>query len=246
MFSIFKKKPVGVVDLSALKTDMHSHLLPGIDDGSPDVATSIELIKGLQDLGYQKFITTPHILSGMYENDANTIGQAYAVLQEEIQKQKLAVDISAAAEYFLDDHFDNLLTKQVPFLTIKDNLVLVEFSFMAISANYKNLLFQLQIKGFQPILAHPERYVYLTRNLDIFGELKSAGCLFQLNLLSLAGGYGKPTMELAHTLLKKDYIDLIGTDLHHSRHLQAIRNSPQVMPVINKLLDAGRLLNPSL
>ena len=247
MFSIFKKKqPVGVVDLSGLKTDMHSHLLPGIDDGSPDVVTSIELIQGLQDLGYQKFITTPHILLGMYDNDPQTIGHAHKKLREEIQSRKIVVDIAAAAEYFLDDHFENLLNEKTAFLTIKDNLVLVEFSFIDISANYKKLLFNLQIQGYQPILAHPERYVYLSRNLHIFDELKSAGCLFQLNLLSLAGGYGKPTMELAQVLLKKDYIDLIGTDLHHSRHLQALRNSPQVMPVINKLLDAGRLLNPSL
>lgn len=246
MFSIFKRKPTGTVDLSALKTDMHSHLLPGIDDGSPDVNTSIELIKGLQELGYQKFIATPHILSGMYENDASSIASAYAKLKEEIKERQASVDISAAAEYFLDDHFESLLERKETFLTIKDKLVLVEFSFMAISANYKKQLFQLQIQGYQPILAHPERYVYLSRNLDIFDELKSAGCLFQLNLLSLAGGYGKPTMELANTLIKKDYIDLVGTDLHHSRHLHAIRNSPQIMPIINKLLDAGRLLNPSL
>jgi len=247
MFSIFKKRqPVGPVDFSGLKTDMHSHLLPGIDDGSPNPATSIELIKGLQDLGYQKFITTPHVLLGMYENDAQSIGEAYKRLQEEIHEQKIKVDISPAAEYFLDDHFENLLNSNTPFLSFKDNLVLVEFSFMAISANYKKLLFNLQIKGYRPILAHPERYVYLTRNMDIFDELKSAGCLFQVNLLSLAGAYGKPTLELAHTLIKKDYVDLLGTDLHHSRHLDALRHSSQIMPVVNKLLDAGRLLNSSL
>lgn len=246
MFSIFKKKPIVEVDLSALKTDMHSHLLPGIDDGAPDTSTSIQLINGLQELGFQKFITTPHILSGMYDNDANTIGQAYSRLSNELLQQNLKVDISAAAEYFLDDHFEHLLEARVPFLTIKDNLVLVEFSFMAISANYKRQLFQLQIMGYQPILAHPERYAYLTKSLGIFDELKNAGCLFQLNLLSISGGYGKPTMELANTLIKKDYIDFISTDLHHSRHLEAIRHSPQIMPTINKLLDGGRLLNPVL
>lgn len=246
MFSIFKKKPAGKVDLSGLGTDMHSHLLPGIDDGSPRPETSIELIRGLQDLGYQQFITTPHILWGMYENDQHTISAANSQLQEAMQKSGMKIPLQAAAEYFLDDHFDQLLEEKVPLLTLKDNLVLVEFSFINISSNFKNQLFRMQIGGYQPVLAHPERYLYLTRDKNVFDDLKSAGCLFQLNLLSLAGGYGKPTQELANYLVKQNYVDLLGTDLHHSRHLDALRNSPQIMSTVSSLLDSGRLLNPTL
>lgn len=246
MFSIFKKKYNGKIDFSALRTDMHSHLLPGIDDGATDVNNSIELIKGLEDIGYKKFITTPHIFQDMYKNDAESIGRAYDILTEE--KRRLAIDIpiAAAAEYYLDDHFDTLLTNKTPLLTLKGNLVLVEFSFVNAPINYKSQLFQLQIHGYQPVLAHPERYLYLDRNRKLYDELKDAGCLLQLNILSIAGYYGKPSQELALYLLKKQYVDFLGTDLHHLRHLDALRHAAGIMPLVNDLLQSGRLLNPSL
>src|SRR5439155_20763493 len=105
MFSIFKKKNKTSLDLSGIGTDMHSHLLPGIDDGSPDVATSLQLIAGLQELGYKKFITTPHILWDMYKNDAVSITSAHAGLKHALLQNNMDVPITAAAEYFLDDHF---------------------------------------------------------------------------------------------------------------------------------------------
>lgn len=246
MFSIFKKKEKLPVDFSGLVTDMHSHLLPGIDDGSTDVDNSLELIKGLQELGFRNFITTPHILWDLYKNTPQTIGAAHQLLQQKLQSEKMDVNISAAAEYFLDDHFDDLLSAKTPFLIIKNKMVLVEFSFLSAPVNYKNLLFNLQIGGYQPILAHPERYTYLAGQKQVFDELKSGGCLFQTNLLSLAGHYGPATSDLAHYLIKKGMIDFLGTDLHHLRHLDALRRANHLMPVVNDLLQSGRLLNPSL
>ena len=110
----------------------------------------------------------------------------------------------------------------------------------------KDQLFQLQISGYQPVLAHPERYLYFSNARQVFDTLKDAGCLFQVNLLSLAGHYGKATQDLANYLIKKDYVDLLGTDLHHLRHLDLLRSSPQLNPVIKSLLDSGRLMNPEL
>jgi protein-tyrosine phosphatase len=246
MFSIFKKKRSGGVDLSALGTDMHSHLLPGIDDGSPDDATSLLLIKGLQQLGYQQFITTPHILWDVHKNDAASITKAHGQLQAALQQEQLTVPIRAAAEYYLDDHFDELLRKDVPLLPIKDNLVLVEFSFVTMPLNVKEKLFELQIKGYKPILAHPERYSYLLPQKQVFDELKQAGCYFQLNLLSLTGYYGKATQDLAAYLIKKKYIDYLGTDLHHDRHLQALQSSHSLMDSVKQLLDSGNILNDTL
>jgi tyrosine-protein phosphatase YwqE len=246
MFSIFKKKSAVNVDLSALGTDMHSHLLPGIDDGSPDDATSLMLMKGLQQLGYRRFITTPHIMWDVHQNDATIIGNAHKQLELALQQDGLNTPIRAAAEYFLDDHFDRLLEQNVPLLTIKDNWVLVEFSFIAPPRNLKETLFELQIKGYKPILAHPERYSYLVSNKEMYDELKEAGCHFQLNLLSLTGYYGKGTNDLAHYLIKKKYINLLGTDLHHERHLDALRSSSSLMSGVNSLLDSGSILNASL
>lgn len=246
MFSIFKKKRAVSVDLSALGSDMHSHLLPGIDDGSPDTATSLTLIRGLQQLGYRQFITTPHIMWDVHKNDATSIRNAHGQLQQSLQQEGLGIPVSAAAEYYLDDHFDELLHRNVPLLTVKDNWVLVEFSFVTLPMNAKEKLFELQIKGYKPILAHPERYNYLVSQKKWFDELKDAGCYFQLNLLSLTGYYGKIPSELAQYLIKKKYIDLLGTDLHHQRHLDALQSSSSLMDGVKSLLDSGKILNASL
>jgi protein-tyrosine phosphatase len=247
MFSIFNKKKKPRLDLSGLVADMHSHLLPGIDDGSPDTETSLELIAGLQELGYRKFITTPHILWDMYKNDATTIGAAYEELQQAAQQQyNAAVPVKAAAEYFLDEHFDELLQNNVPLLTIHKNWVLVEFSFVTTPLNFKDKLFNMQMKGYQPILAHPERYLYFMSDRKWYDELKDAGCYFQLNILSLAGYYGKASLQLAHYLIGKRYVNLLGTDCHHFRHLNTLRNAHNIMEPVMSLLDSGQLLNPSL
>lgn len=247
MFSLFRKnKKIEAIDFSSIATDMHSHLMPGIDDGSPDVETSVMLIKGLMELGYKKFIATPHIMQDMYHNTPASIGIANIQLQKALQQQNIEVELRAAAEYMLDDHFDQLLENNSPLLTLKNNLVLVEFSFVSLPMNLQDKLFQMQMKGYRPVLAHPERYTYLAKNKEFYETLKNAGCLFQLNLLSLAGYYGKPSADLAAYLLSKDYIDLVGTDLHHDRHLAALAHYGPAYNSIRKLIDSGRLLNPEL
>ena len=246
MFSIFRRNKSVKVDLSDLGTDMHSHLIPGIDDGSDNVSTSISLINGLMELGYNRFITTPHIMWDMYKNNVSTIAAAHRQLQQAITENKLQVTTRAAAEYFMDDYFDNLVQTDSSLLTIRDKWVLVEISFASAPINFKNNIFQLMIKGYQPILAHPERYLYFAANKKLYEELKYMGCFFQLNLLSLAGYYGKTSQELAHYLIKKNYIDFLGTDLHHHRHLETLRTSAQIMDPVKALLDTGKILNPLL
>jgi protein-tyrosine phosphatase len=247
MFSIFKKKyPSTPVDFSGVKTDMHSHLIPGIDDGSPDLTTSLVLIKGLEDLGYKNLITTPHIMGDIYKNTPDIIHSGLADLVKELKTANSSVGIKAAAEYYLDDYFTDLLHGPAPLLTVNNKSVLVEFSFLFAPMNLKEELFNLQIKGYQVILAHPERYQYFAMNKKIYEEFKQMGCQFQLNILSLTGYYGKLPMELAHFLIAKNFIDFVGTDLHHFRHLEALRNSHTIMPHINDLLNRGHLLNPSL
>lgn len=247
MFSIFNKKKKVRLDLSGLVADMHSHLLPGIDDGSPDTETSLQLINGLQELGYRKFITTPHILWDMYKNDATTIGAAHQELQQAaLQQNNSTVPVTAAAEYFLDEHFDELLENDVPLLTIHKNWVLVEFSFVTTPLNFKDKLFTMQMKGYQPVLAHPERYLYFMSDRKWYDELKDAGCYFQLNILSLAGYYGKASLQLAHYLIGKQYVNLLGTDCHHFRHLDTLRNAHNIMEPVDSLLNSGKLLNPTL
>ncbi len=180
----------------------------------------------------------------LYKNNAQTISAAYQVLQE--SPATLPVPLHTAAEYYLDDYFDQLATSDTPFLTLKDKWILVEFSFVTVPVNLKQTLFNLQINGYQPVLAHPERYLYFSDDLKKYDDLHDAGCLFQMNLLSLTGYYGKGVQELGEYLVKKKYIDLLGTDLHHDRHLKALQTSPLINDLVQYLLDTGKILNPSL
>lgn len=243
MLSIFKKKSAANIDYSAVGTDMHSHLLPGIDDGAKEAADSLKYIKGLQELGFKKFITTPHIMADLYPNTAATIQSAFDKIKQEPGKD---VPVIPAAEYMLDDSFDALLNKGEQLRCIHENTVLVEFSFVTAPLDFKEKIFNLQMSGYQPLLAHPERYLYFAGTRAVYDELKSAGCQFAVNLLSFTGYYGKGSVELAQYLFKKDYIDYLGTDLHHDRHLDALRNAKAVMPIIQKLADSGKLLNAKL
>jgi len=243
MISFFKKRSHAAVDFSAIGTDMHSHLLPGIDDGAQDAAQSLELIKGLRELGFSRFVTTPHIMADLYPNTAATIEAAFQKLK---QAGGADIPVQPAAEYMLDENFDKVLGENQPLFCLRDKTVLVEFSFITTAINYKERLFELQIKGYQPVLAHPERYLYFAEARNIYHELRSAGCQFACNLLSFTGYYGKVSLELANFLLKNDCIDYLGTDLHHHRHLESLQKAHAVMPVVHKLADSGRLLNPRL
>lgn len=240
----FSKKKPDPADLSWLNADMHSHLLPGIDDGSPDINTSIELIKGFVGLGYKKIITTPHVLWGLYPNTTGIILEKLEEVKRNLELNGFSVEIRAAAEYFIDDHFAEELKKKTPLLTISGNMVLVEFSMLTPPLDLNEVLFEIQMQNYQPVLAHPERYTYLMRKKEVFDELKAAGCLFQLNLLSLSGYYGESVQSLADYLLKKNYYDLAGTDLHHEKHLAALKKLPSSQ--VNRLRDSGTIKNQLL
>ena len=243
MFSFFKKNRADdPVDLSWLGTDMHSHLVPGIDDGSQDMETTIELAKGFAALGYKKIITTPHVLWEMYPNTPAIITEGCSNVKEELRRQGVELEMGAAAEYYMDDHFAELLKAKEPLLTLRDNLVLVEFSMITAPFDLKEVLFELQMQNYQPVIAHPERYIYLRHNKDLFDELKGDGCLFQVNLLSLTGHYGTSIQELAEYLVKKEYYDYAGTDMHSVRHLEGLKKLGSSHP-FQKLKDSGRLQN---
>jgi protein-tyrosine phosphatase len=224
---------------------MHSHLIPGIDDGVKDMDASVRLIRGLMDLGYKKIITTPHVNADVYPNTPAIIGEGQAAVVAELRHQKLDVEFRAAAEYILNDFFTRALHNDEPFLTLKDKLILVELSFAVPAINLKEILFDLQLKGYQPVLAHPERYLYFGANKAWYDQLRDTGCLFQLNLLSLRGYYGKESQQLAEYLIKKKYVDLLGTDMHHEKHLGML-SSPKIFHAVHRLVDAGLIRNAGL
>jgi tyrosine-protein phosphatase YwqE len=245
LFSFFKKKSTEPFPFHRVGTDMHSHLLPGIDDGSPDIQTSIELIRGLEELGYSKFIATPHAMEDLYPNTPATIRAAHQALTDTLSRERPQTRISYAAEYLLDGAVDDILEKNEPMLTLHDKLVLVEISFASPPLHLKEVLFQIQMNGYQPVFAHPERYSFYHHQPGIYAEIKAMGCLFQSNLLSFSGYYGSSVRQAAEYLVQKGLTDLLGTDLHHHRHLEHLRELP-LTPSLARLLDEQGILNPSL
>jgi protein-tyrosine phosphatase len=245
VFSIFKKKSRPAGSLEGLVCDMHSHLIPGIDDGSPDIETSLLLVRGLIDLGYKKLITTPHINQDFFPNTPEMIGAGRDVVTAALRQQQIDVGFHAAGEYLMDDFFTARVASGA-LLSLRDKLVLVELSFAVPVINLREIIFDMQVQGYQPVLAHPERYLYFGVSKGWYDQLRDAGVLFQLNLLSFAGHYGRESRDLAAWLVKKQYVEYVGTDLHHEHHLEILRSSDSVFRAVQQLLDTGLLRNSLL
>jgi protein-tyrosine phosphatase len=237
----FKKKEIPLNDFFPEGfVDIHSHLLPGIDDGAKDLDDAIALIEKMYSYGIKNFITTPHILGDLYPNTPEIIQSKLQEVQEALVKRNFTdITITAAAEYMLDEQFSVILEKE-EILTLKDNLVLVEMSYFSPPINLYDILFQLQLKGYKPILAHPERYNSYHNNFKEYYKLKRAGCFFQLNLLSLTEHYGKHVQKTTEKLLKENMFDFVGTDAHHHQHLETLRKigTPKSLKSIEDLMKS--------
>jgi Capsular polysaccharide biosynthesis protein len=225
LFGFGKKPSVNIPDternFSFLSTDMHSHLVPGIDDGAQTIDDSIELIQKLMAMGFRSIITTPHIKTDHYPNNKVTIGGGMEQLKAALTEKGIQIPIKAAAEYYIDEYFMQLLANK-ELLTIRDNEVLVEISFMAEPLRFHDILFQMQTSGYRPILAHPERYIFYHQRPETYRELKNKGCLLQLNTIALTGYYGKPVKQIAEYLLKERLYDYCGSDMHHIKHAETL------------------------
>ncbi|MFD2568107.1 tyrosine-protein phosphatase [Pseudotenacibaculum haliotis] len=223
MFFVKKKKIQVTEFFTDSFVDIHSHLLPGIDDGAKDLSHSIQLIKTMYSYGIKNFITTPHVLGDVYPNSSKVILQKVEEVREELKKEGLEdINFSAAAEYMMDEQFIELLNAG-DLLTLKDDFLLVEMSYFSAPMNLYDVLFDIQLKGYKPVLAHPERYNFYHNNFDSYYKLKKAGCLFQLNFLSLTDQYGPHVKKISQKLLDLNMYDFVGTDTHHSNHLNLLK-----------------------
>ena len=224
---------------------MHSHILPGIDDGAKDVEASIALIRGLTALGYKRFIATPHIISDIHPNTPESIAAAASTLQAALDREGLSTEITYAAEYMMDGEFEGLMEKG-PLLKLSGDYVLVETMFMAEPPNLSTVLFDMQTHGYKPIVAHPERYHFVFNKPGKAERMKDRGALLQINALSLTGYYGKNEKHTAIQLLEAGLVDFIGTDIHHERHLKAFNNfslDRKVASLIEKATFRNSLLS---
>lgn len=207
-----------------LQTDIHSHLLPGIDDGSPDMNTTLNMLSAMYEQGIQHVITTPHILNDLYPNTHALITSKLEEVREAANEAELQIRIDAAAEYYLDEWFiDHYLKKENPLLSLWDQYVLVETNYVERPGYLEEVVFELQLRGYQVVFAHPERYHYLLRDFRKFSPLFESGLIFQSNLLSFAGHYGPEVKRAALHLLNEGMIRMLGSDAHKMEHLERIR-----------------------
>lgn len=223
---------------------MHSHLLPGLDDGVKSLEETEVILRTFQDLGYNKIITTPHVMQDHYRNTPATITDALQKVREFVQQKNIAINIEAAAEYYLDEYFIKQIELDSPLLTFGDHFLLFETNFLSEPMNLNEFIFLATTKGYKPVLAHPERYSYLQNNPERIADLIDRGIMFQLNISSILGVYSKPIQSLAHKLIDLGFVHLLGSDCHNMQHAVYLKDVQKVryfkkaltLPLLNNTL----------
>ena len=238
-FKLFNKSSESLVVV-----DMHSHLIPSIDDGAKDMERAIELILDLKGMGYKKLITTPHV-SDMFPNSSKTILDGYYALKEELEKRKIEIDIEVSAEYYVDDTFEKLLKNRDILTFGEEKYLLFELSYFTIPRDLDSIIHEIKMAGYTPVLAHPERYTYLHDSMDKYTHIKSLGVLFQINLNSLVNYYSEDIMQVVKQLILQGMVDFIGSDTHHRRHIDYLRKSLK-SSLYKKIFKKNNILNNTL
>ncbi len=239
-----KEAPLGDADLSVLRCDVHSHFIPGIDDGAQTMDQSMELLAAMAELGYTKVITTPHNMADGYKNSPEIILGGLERVRDEARQRGIAIEVEAAAEYYLDHELEQKITER-KVLTFGDNYLLFELPFISEPNMLLQVVFQMQTAGYRPVLAHPERYAFWYNDPEKYERLKERGVLFQLNLIALSGAYGPQAKQAAEKLIDAGHYELLGSDCHNMNHVQAIKNTLG-RPYLHKLISSGKLLNGTL
>lgn len=245
LFGRQKKDPGLPADfINPIKVDFHSHYLPGLDDGCKETAESIAILSKLQEKGYRKAVTTPHVMGDFYKNTPEMITEALEKLRVAMRQEGLTIELEAAAEYYVDEWFDKKV-ESGNLLTFGEKYVLIETGFMAPPPNLLSAIFNLRTSGYVPVLAHPERYQYFEPGSQIYDQLMDSGVLFQMNLLSIIGYYSPQVKKTAEHLIKEQKVHFIGGDTHNMKHLflvqeEACRNSLYAeivkLPLLNNTL----------
>lgn len=223
IFNLFKSKPTLKELIPSGYVDIHSHILPGIDDGAKNIDESLELISKMKEMGFSKIIGTPHTYAGLYDNTTRSIEESFLKIND---KKFGNIKLSYASEYMLDLSIIER-AKNKTLLCIKDNYVLVEMSFISEPMGLYELIYEIKVNGYLPILAHPERYLFLKNSKD-YNKLKKFGCFFQANLLSVIDYYGVSVRKNLVYLLENKLIDFVGSDIHHNQHIMAFENKIKI------------------
>jgi len=239
--NLFSKQDI---EIPKIYTDIHSHLIPGIDDGSKTMEESVEMIRAFQDQGYTKLITTPHIMSHRFPNTKDILEAGLVALKKELVSQNIEMELEVASEYYLDETVMELVEKR-EILTFGTNYMLFEMSYVQPLHHLEEMLFEIKVAGYTPVLAHPERYIYMHDDFSKYERLKERGVLFQLNIPSLGGYYSKPVQKAAKRLVDAGMVDMLGSDAHKMTHLHALQKV-RAAKIYSNIFTNNTIINNSL
>lgn len=244
ILSFLKPKDTSPASVLPIKTDIHSHLIPAIDDGVQSIEESLTVLREMEAIGYEKVITTPHSMPGTYDNSPENIYAGLEIMREAIKKEGINIQLEAATEYYLDESFVELIDSGAPLMTFGNKHVLFETPFMNMPPQLKEVTFKLSLKGYKPVFAHPERYLYLMQSEYLLDELIDRNVILQLNIIALTGCYSKPVQKFAEKLIDMKAVKLVGTDCHNMGHIELLKEAVKTK-YFKKLMDLD-LLNNSL
>jgi tyrosine-protein phosphatase YwqE len=238
------KKEKNVAPATPVTTDIHSHLLPGLDDGVSTFEQAEEIVLHFKRLGYTKIITSPHVISDSYRNTSEGIQAKLSELKTYLEDKQIDITVEAAAEYYLDEQLYAMIEGNQPLLTFGKKYLLFETNFLTEPFNLKEFIFLATTKGYKPVLAHPERYIYMQNNLPKLEDLQDRGVLFQVNISSITGYYSKEAQATAHKLIDRGWVQLLGSDCHSLQHIKLLEEARR-LKYFQKALSLP-LLNNSL
>ncbi|MGF1637385.1 MAG: tyrosine-protein phosphatase [Cyclobacteriaceae bacterium] len=224
--------------------DIHNHLLPGVDDGAKTLEESLEMLRRFKDLGYHTMVLTPHIMRDHYPNTEEIVLAETDKLREAAHLHGIDMKLIAGAEYYLDENFLEKLRSGQKLLTFGGNYVLFETSFLSMPVFFREAVFLMNSSGYQPVLAHPERYHYLQTNPELLEEILSAKVLLQLNILSMTGFYSKAIKKFSKNLIIKKIISFAASDCHNLHQLDLLERF--VKSTDSEVLGSLPLLNDDI
>ncbi len=202
-------------------TDIHCHILPGVDHGSRSIEDSLDMLQAEIEMGINRVILTSHVTAVTFENTRESLMDAFLKLQDAVTDAGLDIQLFLSAEYRMDEYFDKEYAAD-HLIPMPGNHILLENSFQQELMNLDDLLFDMQVKGYKTILAHPERYPYYSRRRKRYEQLHNAGAKFQVNILSFTGYFGEEARESALWFVRNGMIDYLGSDMHNVKHAHII------------------------
>lgn len=196
--------------------DLHTHVIPGVDDGARSWEEAVAMCRMAWEDGTKTLVATPHRFNGVYDHDAHYIENQLSELRERLQKEQVELEVLQGGELYSRPDLPTLLAEE-PALSLNrtSRYFLLEFPHSILPPNAPQLIFQLALKNFIPIIVHPERNLYLQRKIDLLEDLVKQGALCQITAMSVTGEFGFKPAECAEELLRRNCVHAIASDAHN-------------------------------